>query len=272
MPRNSHQPFQTAWITGGSAGLGRALATILAKQGVEVIATSRHPERVEPLPGVTFVSLDLGDPQAPAAWVKQMREAGHGLPDVLVNNAGSGVFGRLGSIPGEAWDRQLAVLLGGPVALCRELFPLMVQRGSGTIVNVASLAVDFPLPFMHPYNLSKGGLSSFSRGLALEAIGTGVRIIDFQPGDLRTRFNSEVERHQSDGDATLDRAWERLESHLQSAPPPETAARQLWQALRRGRSGTITGGSFFQAVLGPLGLRLLGRRWVSGFLRRYYRL
>lgn len=272
MSRRSRQCFQTAWITGGSAGLGRAIAEKLAGEGIEVIATSRHPQRAKPIPGVVFVALDLVETESIAGWIDEMLRTGHRIPDLFINNAGSGVYGRLKSIPSDAWERQVAVLLDAPVALCREIFPRMVERGHGCIVNVASLATEFPLPFMHAYNLSKGGLSAFSRGLAMEAAGTGVGIVDFQPGDLRTRFNAEVERYQEAGDARIDRAWERLDAHLQSAPPPEKAARQLWKALKRGRTGTVTGGSFFQAVLGPLALRLFGRRWVGWFLRRYYRL
>lgn len=266
------ETYPNAWITGGSSGLGLAFAKALSEQGIQVLATSRKPENCPSLPGVRFARLDFEEgPGAAADFVRRMREDGHAPPELLINNAGSGAFGRLGGLPEEAIRAQLEIMLTGPACLCREVFPVMVERKRGCIVNVSSLAVDYPLPFMHAYNTAKAGLSGLSESLRWEARGSGVKIIDLRPGDLRTRFNEVTQRHDSPDDARLQRAWTSLDAHLQTAPDPSQAAATLLRLLRRGAEGTHTTGSFFQAKLGMWAIRLLGKRWIHPFLSLYYR-
>ncbi len=266
------ETYPTAWITGGSSGLGLALAKALSQEGIQVVATSRNPDGCPILPGVRFARLDFEDgPGTATDFVRRMEKEGCEPPDLLINNAGSGAFGRLANLPEEAIRAQLEVMLTGPACLCREVFPILVARGRGCIVNVSSLAVDYPLPFMHPYNTAKAGLSGLSESLRWEARGSGVKIIDLRPGDLRTRFNEVTRRHDSPDDTRLQKTWNSLDAHLQAAPDPNRAAQTLLRLLRRGAEGTHTTGSFFQAKLGMWAIRLFGKRWIQPFLSLYYR-
>jgi short-subunit dehydrogenase len=145
----------------------------------------------------------------------------------------------------------------------------MRERRRGTIVNVSSLAGAFPLPYLAAYTAAKAGLSGFTQSLMLTERGTGVRLIDFQPGDFRTAFNKAMAR-ATELTPREQQAWAHLEQHLQAAPPPERAARDLLKALGKRRDGIVRSGGFFQTHVAPLGLRLLPRVWLLGIIRRYY--
>jgi short-subunit dehydrogenase len=163
-------------------------------------------------------------------------------------------------------------MLGTTMRLTHAALRGMRTRSRGCIVNVSSLAVEFPLPFMVGYNVAKAGLSAFSESLIVESRGSGIRVIDFRPGDFRTDFNQAM---QSASPATSTRntpearAWFALEKNMNAAPLPIRAAADLHRALVRQRSGTVRSGSFFQARLAPFGARLLPagirRRLAAGY-------
>lgn len=260
-------PFREALVTGASSGLGRAFAVALLKRGVVVWGTSRDGTRLPE--GVRAVALDLGDAVSVHACVERLRVEAPGL-DLLVNNAGCGVFGPFDGMPFEAVRGQLRVLLEAPVALCGAFFPGFVKRGHGGIVNVASLAGVFPVPCLGMYSAAKAGLSAFSRALMVEAHGSGVMIVDFLPGDFATGFNNAMRRELSGNTAWAERVWVRCEALLRGAPAAERAAVALIAALERGRSCRVVAGSFWQAQLGPLLARLVPEGVVRWFLRGYY--
>lgn len=261
--------YATAVVTGGSAGLGAAFTDMLLKEGVEVWATARDAKRIPQQERLHPCSLDLCDKSSTEAFCKKIQKEVPQL-DLLINNAGFGTFA-----PFETWndtdiERQLDVLLTGPIRLCHSFYPAMLERKRGCIVNVASLAATFPLPYMSLYNTAKAGLSRFTRSLEIESKETGVTIIDFQPGDYRTRFNEAMERPQTALKGRPARAWEQAEAHLNASPLPQRAAQDLKRTLERNRSGVVTSGDFFQATLAPLLARLGSWRLVRAFLERYY--
>lgn len=242
------------------------MAGALQQAGWEVWGTSRQPQ-----PGAfPLLRLDLADPRARAAFTAE-HEVLLGSIDLLVNNAGYGWVGTWEQGAAEVWERQMQVLLHGPVDLCRKVLPGMVGRGAGTVVNVSSLAVEWPLPFMPAYNAGKAALSAFSATLALELRGTGVAVVDFRPGDYRTRFNETIQV-ESDPETALGRAWERMQANVAAGPEPAQAARDLLRAVAQGRSGIVRSGNFFQRAVSPWGRRLLPSALQTLLLRRYYRL
>ena len=127
----------------------------------------------------------------------------------------------------------------------------MLARNRGALVNISSLAAEFPLPFQSTYNMAKSGLSALNESLMIETSGTGVAVIDFRPGDYRTDFDGSVRRPQSPPPPRLARAWLAFEAMMRSGPPPAHAADALRRALLRRRSGTVRTGRFFQAVVAP---------------------
>lgn len=261
-----------ALVTGARTGLGHAFAAAFADAGLHVTATSRSAGAGFPtLPrGVKPLHLDFTD-----AGVERFIEE-HGAlldgVDVLVNNAGAGVFGPFEGVGPNAFRMQMESLAVAPLRLAQRVFPLMRARGAGAIVNVSSLAAESPIPFMAPYNAAKAALTQGTRSLMLEARGTGVQVVDFQPGDHDTGFNAAMERVGGSADGRTDRVWAMLEHHLRAGPPPETAARVLLRALRRGRSGTVRCGGWAQVFGASFVRRFFGDRFMRRLLARYYRL
>lgn len=191
----------------------------------------------------------------------------------MINNAGYGVFGPFEATDFQAWETQVQSMLITTMRISHAAVCGMRRVNRGCLVNVSSLAVDFPLPFMSGYNVAKAGLSALNESLVIETRGTGISVIDFRPGDFRTGFNQIMQpAHLSTAtaDTVLTRAWQSLEKNLQAAPPPAVAAAGLRRALLRGRSGTVRVGSFFQACVAPVGTSLMPaalKRWMTA---RYF--
>jgi uncharacterized protein len=236
---------------------------MLQDDGVAVWGTSRDPARLPVRAGFTPVALDLdSDASVDAAVQKADGEAG-GF-DILVNNAGYGLYGPFLDRDFADWQRQIDAMLVRTLRLSHLVLRGMLARNRGAVVNVSSLAVDFPLPFMSGYNVVKAGLAAFSESLMIEVAGTGVIVIDFRPGDYRTNFNQTMQANsgtrspsESPQSERLRRAWAVLDANLQAAPSPGRAARDLRTALHGRRSCTVRSGTFFQARLAPLLVRLI---------------
>ena len=247
--------FRTAFVTGASTGLGRAFTDMLLAEGVKVWGTSRDPARLAGLataPGGSFtpVLLDLRDgAEAESTWRAMDRDAG-GF-DLLVNNAGFGVFAEFARVDFDTWEEQLEVMLIHPARLCHAALAGMLARNRGALVNISSLAAEFPLPFQSAYNMAKSGLSALNESLMIETAGSGVAVIDFRPGDYRTDFEGSVRRPQSNPPPRVVRAWQAFEAMMQSGPSPSHAAAALRRALLQRRSGTVRTGRFFQAMVAP---------------------
>jgi short-subunit dehydrogenase len=266
--------YRTALVTGASTGLGRAFATMLLSEGVAVWGTSREAGRLGELaqahPGSFHpVVMELGEADAVARVFREAEQAAGGF-DLVVNNAGYGVFGTFAEVDFSVWREQLNVMLVNTALVAHLALPGLKSRGRGALVNVSSLAAEFPLPFQSAYNMTKAGLTALSESLMIECAGTGVAVIDLRPGDFRTEFEGAVRRPPAgQGDARLPRVWAAFEKMMQGGPAPEAAAAALRQALQRGKSGTVRCGRLFQAVLAPLLARLgslpLKRRIQAGY-------
>jgi len=177
---------KTALLTGATGGLGRAIAKALAEGGASVIASSRKAEElaelVASLPGDGHrtVVADLGVEGAAEQLV-----ADAGNVDILVANAGLPGTGKLESFTPEEIARALRVNLEAPMRMSRQLVPAMLERGSGHLAYVASLAGKAPSPRSTVYNATKFGLRGFAFGLRCDLAGTGVGVSIVSPGFVR---------------------------------------------------------------------------------------
>jgi short-subunit dehydrogenase len=249
--------YRTAFVTGASGGLGQAFVEALLGEGIRVWGTARDRSRLSGLTGRDgFVPLELDLAQAAAVeetFRSASTEAGGGF-DVVINNAGYGVFSPFTDAAFASWQAQWDVLFSAAARLSQEALKSMLPRKRGCVINISSLAVDFPLPYMSGYNAAKAALSAFSESLIFEMRGTGVTVIDFRPGDYRTPFNQAMQSNSrfASSDVRLAAAWAGLERNLAASPLPRRAAQDLIGALRRGRSGTVYSGSLFQARIAPL--------------------
>ena len=260
--------YRTAFVTGASTGLGRAFAEMLLADGVQVWGTARDRVRLSDLSqrhGSQFhaVELDLRHGSDAEAILRTSDAAAGGF-DLVVNNAGFGVFGEFARIDFATWEEQLEVMLIQPARLSHAALGGMLARNRGALVNISSLAVEFPLPFQSAYNIAKSGLTALNESLMVETAGTSVIVIDFRPGDYRTDFDGSVRHPQQSPPARMSRAWAAFEKMMRSGPPPAHAAAALRGALLRRCSGTVRTGRFFQATLAPF----LSRFGSLGLKRR----
>lgn len=278
MARRFPGEVQTAFLTGAGSGLGRAFAEMLLAEGVEVWGTSRDPSRLPSFPARFHpVRLDLADAGAALDAFRVAETGAGGGFDLLVNNAGFGVFGEFDVLPSAAWEAQVEAMLVANLRLTHAAYAAMRRRGSGCLVNVSSLAAEFPLPFMSGYNVAKAGLSALSESLVFESMGTNVRVIDFRPGDYRTAFNQAMQREPDFQGASsrTGSVWRVLEANLSASPVPARAAADLRRALCARRRGIVRSGTAFQARIAPLLARFLpagvvraGTAWYFGLAGR----
>lgn len=177
---------KVAIISGSTSGVGRAAAELFAKEGARVLVTGRNKEqgadvvagllRVAQEQGsgdAMFVAADLTEP-AGAKTIVDAAVARWGVIDVLVNNAAMMTFKPITELSVDEWDRVMTVNLRAPFVLTRECLPHM--SAGGAIVNISSVHAAETMAGVVPYATSKGGLESFTRGLAVELRERGIRV------------------------------------------------------------------------------------------------
>ena len=169
--------MHTVLITGCSSGYGLATARHFHAQGWRVVATMRRP-RADLLPaGVRVLALDVTD----AGSIGSALDAA-GPIDVLVNNAGLGLFGAFEATPMATVREIFETNTFGTMAMCQAVIPRFRERGAGTLVNVTSSATLAPFPLVAAYTASKTAIEGFTESLALELAGFGVRAKLIEPG------------------------------------------------------------------------------------------
>jgi NAD(P)-dependent dehydrogenase (short-subunit alcohol dehydrogenase family) len=177
-------------ITGASSGFGRETALELARRGFVVYGAARRLERMRDLTeqSIRIVSLDVTDDASIVACVERVL-AETGRIDALVNNAGYGALGALEDVPLAEARRQFEVNVFGLARMTQQVIPAMRQQGFGRIVNVASVAGRFCVPFGAWYSASKFAVEAISDGLRYELQSFGVDVIVIEPGMIRTEWN-----------------------------------------------------------------------------------
>lgn len=257
-------------ITGGSRGMGLSLVNLFKKQSAEVHTVSRTVP-IKPLAGNVFPhQCDLSSQAASEMFINHFLNE-HGVPDLLINNAGSGAFFDWANFPMEEISKQINLLFSVPVLFCRKLAPLMAERQSGVILNLTSLATLYPLPYMPLYNAGKTALSSFTQSMILEYKAYPT-FIDFRMGDVKTDFNKvSAKPIQEKWSDPMKRAWYQIEKQLNHAPSPEKAANQIFDAISKGDSGLYYGGGRFQSKIAPLLPRFISSKFLNKALRFIYR-
>lgn len=175
---------KTALVTGGSGGIGRAIAHALARRGAKVIVTARDASHVNGLAreiGGDVAALDLSDRAATLAFVEALPAI-----DLLVNNAGIAESAPLSRTTDDMWDRAMAVNVTGPFLLTRAVLPAMMKRGFGRVVNIASNAGLVGYAYTSAYVASKHALVGLTRALAKEVGASGVTVNAICPGFVDT--------------------------------------------------------------------------------------
>jgi NAD(P)-dependent dehydrogenase (short-subunit alcohol dehydrogenase family) len=193
---------KVAIVTGGGQGIGKAIALRLAREGADVVVCGRREESLRETSGAIqalkprsrAIVADVSDEEQVDAMVRQMRaEFGH--IDILVNNAGiAGPTAPATSISRAAWDEVLAINLTGAFLCARAVLPDMIERRSGKIINISSVAGRMAYALRSPYAVSKWGLIGMTRTLAQEVGQYHIQVNAIVPGPTAgARMQSVIE-------------------------------------------------------------------------------
>ena len=264
--------MKKVFLTGASSGIGLAIAKLLVAEGHEVWGTSRNLERLPKLPRLHGIRLDLADRHSiENAFNSALVEAGS--LDVLINNAGAGHFGPAELLPLDVITSQFQILVFGQIQLMQLALRHMRPREEGLIINVTSLASRLPVPFMAAYNSAKAALASFTMSIQLEFAHPRVRIVDLQPGDIRTEFNQGVIVSDilNDAAAKVTKTWKVVERNMKNAPSPDLVAAEVLRLIQSTEPPPrLTVGNVFESKIAPLIFRFLPQRVRVWGLKRYY--
>ena len=165
---------QVALVTGGTKGLGRAVALALADAGAQVFICARNAP-VEPMEGIAFRAADVRDPDAARALIDSI-VAEAGRIDILVNNAGGSPAVAAAEASPRFSEAIVRLNLLAPLYLAQAAHPHMVQHGGGAIVNIASVSAIRPSPGTAAYGAAKAGLLNLTQSLAQEWWPQGIRV------------------------------------------------------------------------------------------------
>lgn len=192
---------KVAVVTGGSRGIGLAIARALVERGAKVAITAtsdatlrnaaRELEQAADRDAVLPVRADVRRYAEVEQAMKAAVERFGGI-DVLVNNAGVGVFGSVADMSIDEWHQVIDTNLTGVFYCCHAVLPHLRTRGGGWIINVSSLASTNAFPEAAAYCASKAGLNAFSEALMQEVRHDGVRVACVMPGSVRTGFSGRV--------------------------------------------------------------------------------
>jgi len=178
---------RAALITGGSSGIGLAIARMLRDEGYDLTLASRRPEKVEAAAkelGAVAVAVDVADEAACERLVAEHRER-FGRLDMLVNSAGIGIAGTVEGLSAKHLDLTVGVNLRGLFLVTQRAIPLL-RESRGWIVNLASIAGTLPTPGLAAYGATKAAVISLTRTLNEELDGDGVRAVAICPGFVDT--------------------------------------------------------------------------------------
>lgn len=189
---------KAAVITGGSKGIGYAIAEALVKEGAKVLICGRRPEDVQSATGrllelgkVEAVSCDVRNEDHVRTMLEHCAESFGGI-DILINNAGVGIIGKtVEEMSGDEFRQTLETNLIGVFYACHHAIPHLKRSGGGYIINISSLAGQNAHPRMAAYNASKFGLNGFTEALMQEVRQDNIKVSYVCPGSVNTEFGGD---------------------------------------------------------------------------------
>ena len=223
---------KTALVTGSGSGIGQAIAQTLAAAGARVVVVDLNSAAGEATVAAIraaggaaeFASLDVADPAESDALAARL-----GPLDILVNNAGIGHVGNLLATAAADLDKLHAVNVRGPFNLCKAFVPAMLERGSGSVINLASIGGVVAVRDRLAYTVTKHAVVGLTKSLALDHSHTGVRFNAICPGRVETPFvKSRIAEYPDPAQAYREMSATQLTGRM--AHPAEIAAAALYLA------------------------------------------
>lgn len=223
---------RVAVVTGGSSGIGRCTADLLAQNDYVVYELSR---RGESRPEVTHLTADISKKEEAEAAFAQIFHR-EGRLDALVNNAGFGISGTVEFTNPEDAKRLFDVNFFGTLHCIQCAIPYLRQTGGGHIVNLSSVAGPLAIPFQSFYSCSKAAINDLTLALANELRPFHIAVSAVMPGDAKTGFTAAREK-SAEGEeyygAAIQRAVEAMEQDEQNGMPPIVIARKILKLLSK---------------------------------------
>ncbi|HEX9155673.1 MAG TPA: SDR family oxidoreductase [Nitrospira sp.] len=236
---------KVAVVTGGTAGIGEAIAKRFAEEGASVVVTGRRQQELDRV--VSVIRHSKGKALAVAGSVADEAHAqdvtrraldSFGRVDILVNNAGIGDFGkRLHEIDDATWANVLDVNLTGVFRMTRAIIPQMLKQGRGAIVNISSIASLVGIATLSAYAASKGGLDALTRALAIDYAKDGIRCNVVNPGLIDTPMAAPLM-------ADPERLQPILAQYAISRPGTTEEVANMVLYLASDEAAWVTGGTF----------------------------
>jgi NAD(P)-dependent dehydrogenase (short-subunit alcohol dehydrogenase family) len=223
---------KTALVTGGTKGIGKAIADTLRQAGAQVIITARHPPQ-ESTSAHQFLEADLTQPQQVAQLTHAIVDTFGGV-DILINNVGgvTAPGGGFSSLTDQDWEQELQFNLLAAIRLDRVLLPHMLEKKSGVILHISSVAGVKPVWYHNlAYAVSKAGLNAYSKALSNELASKGIRVLTVSPGATNTPLMQQlVQNFAATTGLSAEEAFQRMAAQAGGIPmgrmaePEEVAA------------------------------------------------
>jgi len=251
---------KTAWITGASAGIGKALSQELAKNGYDLILSARNEEALNEVKGLCeahnvtahVLPLDLAKQEAIVAAVADAKKLVKSL-DLLVNNGGISQRSLVAETPIEIDRKIFEVNFFGAIRLTKECLPWMIETGGGTMAAMSSMVGRFGFPLRSAYAASKHALHGFFESLYLENHNKGIKTLMICPGRIKT--NVSVNALTAEGEA-----FSKMADGQAGGLSTEACAKKIYRAYRKGKREVWVGGKEI--------LMMYFRKWIPSLFFR----
>jgi len=265
-------------ITGVTTGFGQKALELLAKNGHKVYGTTRNRDKYysmnKEIPGSTILEVDITDDSSIETAVNTIKKK-EGHIDVLVNNAGYGLFGSIEETSIEEALQQFDINFFSVMRMIKAVLPSMRQETSGLIVNVSSLAGIMPVPFQGFYTASKFALEGLSETLRMEVKKFNVKVVLLEPGDFNTGFtdNRTMIKNLSDQSSYASTTKEILvnaEKSERCGSHPEEVAALLNKIIHKKKPAFRYPVGSFDQIISVFIKRLVPQRLFEILIDRYF--
>lgn len=234
---------KVAIVTGSSSGIGYETSLALARNGFYTFATVRNPKKADKILQVAkkenlnieIIELDVDDEKSISAAIEKIISKKQRI-DVLVNNAGWGLFGSVEDVSMKDFRAQFETNFFGIISIIQKVAPIMRKQGSGTIVNVSSVAGRIGFPGSPAYISSKFALEGLSESLRYELGQFGVKIVIIEPGVIKTNFFSSMKIAEPKPDSPYKEITEKvimgIKMMAELGTPPSEVATTILNAIK----------------------------------------
>jgi NAD(P)-dependent dehydrogenase (short-subunit alcohol dehydrogenase family) len=265
---------KTILVTGGTSGIGKAIAQELLQFNFQVIISGRSVENgPTTIPNLHQVQLDASKPESienMAAYLKTT----FGNIDGIVNNAGIGIMAPVLETEQAKAKHVFEVNFWGPLAICNALYPIL--NSGASIINITSIAGNFGLPYRGYYSASKAALDCATESLKMELRNMGIRVFALQPGDIQTNIAGGREmadlQEKSPFKAEFDFSVTEANEHVKGGLPPQKVAQKVVQLIQKGGNKGIYRVAPFLQRITPLVKALLPQKTLRNMILKHHQL